>query len=299
MCVCVCVSVCVYLSTIISSELHVRSSPNFLCMLPMAVVRFFSGGAGIHYVLPVGFMDDVMLAHKQGCSTSPPSWSAVHTQPWTGLWTMRSNTSYRPTERMHGTTFRALEVTSQVATRGQSLRSMTVRYTGWVKKSKLLILSKYVNKTEDMRNVNKYKQLQRKWSIFWYFHVKYLRHNCFMFKYSVTESCRWNYCARQTRTTLRKYDVIKLCSIEYLTTEIEQVLPTFKFWTVHKIIIEYLTLGGSVAEWLACWTQSQSRRCRVTVLGKLFTHMCFCSPSSKIGSSPVKSCVGNCGPGGK
>jgi len=36
--------------------------------------------------------------------------------------------------------------------------------------------------------------------------------------------------------------------------------------------------GGSVAEWLACWTQSQkarvqivSRRCRVTVLGKLFT----------------------------
>jgi len=38
-------------------------------------------------------------------------------------------------------------------------------------------------------------------------------------------------------------------------------------------------LGGSVAEWLACWTQaqkglgfkSQPRRCRVTVLGKLFT----------------------------
>ena len=35
--------------------------------------------------------------------------------------------------------------------------------------------------------------------------------------------------------------------------------------------------GGSVAEWLACWTQvqkgseSQSRCCRVTVLGKLFT----------------------------
>ena len=34
--------------------------------------------------------------------------------------------------------------------------------------------------------------------------------------------------------------------------------------------------GSSVAEWLACWTQahnskSQSLRCRVTVLGKLFT----------------------------
>jgi len=39
-------------------------------------------------------------------------------------------------------------------------------------------------------------------------------------------------------------------------------------------------VGGSVAEWLACWMdsgaegpgfKSQPRRCRVTVLGKLFT----------------------------
>jgi len=29
-----------------------------------------------------GFVDDVI---SQGCSTSPPSWSAVHTQPWTWL----------------------------------------------------------------------------------------------------------------------------------------------------------------------------------------------------------------------
>jgi len=33
--------------------------------------------------------------------------------------------------------------------------------------------------------------------------------------------------ARQTRTSLCKYDVIKVCSIEYLTTQIELVLPTF------------------------------------------------------------------------
>jgi len=41
----------------------------------------------------------------------------------------------------------------------------------------------------------------------------------------------------------------------------------------------HVALGGSVAEWLACWTQAQKglgsncsrRRCRVTVLGKLFT----------------------------
>jgi len=31
-------------------------------------------------------------------------------------------------------------------------------------------------------------------------------------------------------------------SIEYLTTEVELVLPTFKSWTDHKII-EYLTSG--------------------------------------------------------
>jgi len=46
---------------------------------------------------------------------------------------------------------------------------------------------------------------------------------------------------RGPRTSLRKHDVIKLCSIEYLTTQIELALPTFKSWTVHKII-EYLTL---------------------------------------------------------
>jgi len=44
------VSVCVCLSAIISSELHVRSSPSFLRMLPMAVARSFSGGVMIRYV---------------------------------------------------------------------------------------------------------------------------------------------------------------------------------------------------------------------------------------------------------
>jgi len=33
--------------------------------------------------------------------------------------------------------------------------------------------------------------------------------------------------ARQTRTSLRKHDVIKVYIIEYLTTQIESVLPTF------------------------------------------------------------------------
>jgi len=46
--------------------------------------------------------------------------------------------------------------------------------------------------------------------------------------------------ARQTRTSFTKF--MKVCSIVYLTTQTELVLPTFKSWIVHKII-EYLTLG--------------------------------------------------------
>ena len=54
--VCVCVResvcVCVCLFTSISSELHVRFSPMFVCRLPMAVARSSSGGVMIRYVLP-------------------------------------------------------------------------------------------------------------------------------------------------------------------------------------------------------------------------------------------------------
>ena len=56
-------SVFVCLSAIISSELHVRSAPNVLRTLPMAVARSSSGGVAIRYVLPV-FMDDVIFAQK-------------------------------------------------------------------------------------------------------------------------------------------------------------------------------------------------------------------------------------------
>ena len=43
--------------------------------------------------------------------------------------------------------------------------------------------------------------------------------------------------------------------------------------------------------------KSQSRRCRVTVLGK--RPWCLCSPSRGTGSSPLNGCEGNCKPGGK
>jgi len=47
------------------------------------------------------------------------------------------------------------------------------------------------------------------------------------------------------------------------------------------------------------WFKSQSRRCRVTVLGKLFTPILPLFTKLQTGSSPVKGCGGNCRPGGK
>ena len=70
--VCLSVCVCVCLSTIISSELHVRFSPKFLCLLPMVVPRSSSGGVLIGYALPVLWMTSYLLI-SQGGSTSPPS----------------------------------------------------------------------------------------------------------------------------------------------------------------------------------------------------------------------------------
>jgi len=54
--------------------------------------------------------------------------------------------------------------------------------------------------------------------------------------------------ARQTETSLRKHNVRKVRGIEYLTTEIELVLPTFKSRTIHKIV-EYLTLRLLFSLW--------------------------------------------------
>jgi len=51
----VCVSVC--LSAITSSELHASYLHQvFLCMLPISVVRSYSGGVAICYVFPVSWM---------------------------------------------------------------------------------------------------------------------------------------------------------------------------------------------------------------------------------------------------
>ena len=56
-------------------------------------------------------------------------------------------------------------------------------------------------------------------------------------------------------------------------------------------------VGGSVAEWLVCWTQAQkglgSNRSRDAV-GSGSHPLCLCSPSSKISNNPFNACEGNC-----
>ena len=70
-CLCVCVFVC---PRSVCSELHVRSSPNFLRILPVVVARSSSGGVVIRCVglLPVLWMTSYLLKSR-GCSMSPPS----------------------------------------------------------------------------------------------------------------------------------------------------------------------------------------------------------------------------------
>jgi len=69
----------------------------------------------------------------------------------------------------------------------------------------------------------------------------------------------------------------------------------------HLYVIIYLPSTGSrVVSVLDSGAEgpgfkSQSRRCRVSLRQTVHTH----SPSSKIGSIPLKGCEGNCRPGGK
>ena len=57
----VCLSVCVCLSAIVSSELYFRSSPNFSCVLSFAVARPCSGGVVVRHVFMVLWMTSCLL----------------------------------------------------------------------------------------------------------------------------------------------------------------------------------------------------------------------------------------------
>jgi len=120
-CLSVCVCVCVCLSAIISSELHIRSSPNFLRTnflhtLPMAVARSFSGGVAIRYVLPVLLITSSSLT-SQGWSRRRRPAEAQRTRSL-GLGYKLCALMPAAGHRTHGTTFRVLKGTSQVAATG-------------------------------------------------------------------------------------------------------------------------------------------------------------------------------------
>jgi len=62
-------------------------------------------------------------------------------------------------------------------------------------KSKLSILSEYVNKTEKIGGIwTKRKNYRENGALSDIFTWNILRHSCFMFKYSMTESNQLNYC---------------------------------------------------------------------------------------------------------
>ena len=108
-----CASVCVCLSAIMSPELHIRSSPIFLRVLPMAVARPSSGGVVICCVLPVLWMTSC-LPISHGCSRYRPA-EAQRTRSL-GLGYKLCAVIPVAGQRTHKTTFWALKVTSQVAT---------------------------------------------------------------------------------------------------------------------------------------------------------------------------------------
>jgi len=112
--------------------------------------------------------------------------------------------------------------------------------TGWVKKSKLLILSECVNNTEKIgwtwTNMNSCRENEA---------LSDISRVIFYVTIVLCLNIQWlkevnEITARQTRTSFAKFS--QNYSIEYLTTKVELVLPTFKSWTVHKIR-QYLTLG--------------------------------------------------------
>ena len=70
-------------------------------------------------------------------------------------------------------------------------------------------------------------------------------------------------------------------------------------------LLSELPLRGSVAEWLACWTQAQKAKVQIAVatlsdnsLRQTVRTHCA-SPSSETGTSPLKGCGSNCRPNGK
>ena len=116
MIVSVCVCVCFSLTVILSSELHMLSSANFLCMLPMAVAWSSSGNVVICYVLLVLWMTSYLLRSKVAQHCRPAE--AQCTRSFGLGYKLCTNFVPVAGQRTHRTTFRSLKVTSQVAVLG-------------------------------------------------------------------------------------------------------------------------------------------------------------------------------------
>ena len=81
-CLSVCLSVCLCVCLSVRDHIFVTTRPiftKFCVTYGRGSVLFWR-----RYVLPVSQITSHLLI-SQGCSTSPLSWSAVHTQPWAWL----------------------------------------------------------------------------------------------------------------------------------------------------------------------------------------------------------------------
>jgi len=100
----VCLSVCLS-----------RSLPNLLCMLHIAVARSSSGGVVTRYVLQVLWMTSYLRKQEVARRRRPAEAQCTRSL---GLGYKLCAVIPAVGQRTHGTTFRALKVTSQVATAG-------------------------------------------------------------------------------------------------------------------------------------------------------------------------------------
>ena len=86
----------------------------------------------------------------------------------------------------------------------------------------------------------------------------------------------------------------RFCDSDAVTQQVSRLLITYLRGWLGSRVVSVLDSGAERPGF-----KPQPRRCRVTVLGKLFTPVVPVFNSSEIFSSPFKVCEGNCGPGGK
>jgi len=86
----------------------------------------------------------------------------------------------------------------------------------------------------------------------------------------------------------------RFCDSDTVTQQVSRLLITYLHGLLGSRVVSVLDSGAERPGF-----KPQPRRCRVTVLGKLFTSVVPLFNSSEIFSSPFKVCDGNCGPGGK